>query len=111
MDAALKKGWVYREMGRRALLILTMVLTLALASGTAMAQEAEVDQEQLTHDGAIAIDRLGTYQYFTAGKNGTLSKISVPIGCCRGEGNPTGNLRVVVAGVTVDIPVMVPSGG
>src|SRR5215216_1722367 len=73
-------------MSRTVLLLTTMALMLLMASGIALA-ETQLDQEQTLTDGGFAtVDQIITTpepaQTFTAGKSGTLDKVSLYVGCC-----------------------------
>jgi hypothetical protein len=63
-------------MRRRALLLLmTIALALMVASGTAMAEEAQLDQEWATHDTVVAINEFGGYQTARAGVTGKVGSM------------------------------------
>jgi Bacterial Ig-like domain len=100
-------------MRRRALLLTTMALALVVASGTALAEEPQLDQQQTSSDGRIHVTSEGAYQSFTAGKTGKLDKISLYIGCCSAEGIPASDLRVSVQTATLPFTeiaqVMIPA--
>jgi hypothetical protein len=96
-------------MRRRALLLLTtMALTLAVACGTAMAEEAQLDQEWATHDTVKEINQYGGYQTSRAGITGTISKVAVLVGCCGGTDAPAGDLRVTVSSGGISSTTIIP---
>lgn len=85
-----------------------MALVLAVASGTAMAEEAQLDQEWATHDTAREINQYGGYQSATVGMTATVSKVAVLIGCCGGTDAPAGDLRVTVSSHGVSSTATIP---
>jgi hypothetical protein len=96
-------------MRRRALLLLTtMALTLAVACGTAMAEEAQLDGEWATHDTVKEINQYGGYQTSRAGITGTISKVAVLVGCCGGTDAPAGDLHVTVYSGGISSTTIIP---
>jgi hypothetical protein len=82
-------GMTQANTRRRALLLLTtMVLAIAMASGTAMAVP-QLDQQQSSHNGELLIDK-AYMQMFTAGKSGGLRDVGLYIGCCKDVSGNTG---------------------
>lgn len=94
-----------RGMRRRALLLLTtMALALTIVSGTALADEPQLDQSFETRNGNALIDVPGAYQTVKPGTTGTLDKIDILVGCCDGSGTPSGDLKVTVTEYTGTVP-------
>jgi hypothetical protein len=85
-------------MSRRALLsLMSMTLFLVLVGGTALAEEAQLDQEWATNNGTVGINQYGGFQTSRAGVTGTLGKVAILVGCCAGTDAPAGDLRVAVS--------------
>jgi hypothetical protein len=83
---------------RAQIVMTTMALVLVLASGTAVAAEPQLDQEQPSSNGQLLIDK-PYLQTFTVGRSGTLDQVGLYIGCCRDAsrqpgGTPPGALHV-----------------
>jgi hypothetical protein len=76
---------------------MSMTLFLVLVGGTALAEEAQLDQEWATHDTTVGINQYGGFQTSRAGVTGTLGKVAILVGCCAGTDAPAGDLRVAVS--------------
>ena len=106
-----KRKGACRGMRRRALLsLMSMALFLVLVRGTALAEEAQLDQEWETHDTTVGINQYGGFQTSRAGVTGTLGKVAILVGCCAGTDAPAGDLRVAVTSGNASSTATIPKG-